>query len=227
MFHNAHRLFGVSNILKILNQLNPYQKTEAMRSIVFQSDIRKRFPVYGCMGVIYQLNYQIRQTEEELHAINTHLAICRQQHQHQILSTPPHHSPSSQLQLGMVPTNNTLPLLHNHPSQPYNVAATVMSIAPHHYLSNGNNAPYNTISYIDSKDNLANPSWIQHSYNSNNDNQLAIQSQLVSSHTLPIQQTIEVPQDYDEIPPFLDTIDDRQSYIDSKEACESRHTSFS
>ncbi|KAK9278208.1 hypothetical protein L1049_027769 [Liquidambar formosana] len=28
-------------------------------------------------------------------------------------------------------------------------------------------------------------------------------------------------QDYDEIHPFFDTIDDRQSYIDSKEAYES------
>ncbi|KAF8378374.1 hypothetical protein HHK36_029713 [Tetracentron sinense] len=219
MFQNAHRLFGVSNILKILNQLNPSQQMEAMRSIVFQADIREKFPTHGCCGIIYQLNYQLRQTEEELHAVNTKLAICRQQYNHQI-PPPTLHSPSSQLQLGMTSANNTLPLLH-HLHQPYNTMGNGMSVASHHSLSNDNSDAYNTASYIDSKENLVNPLWVQHPYTNNNDNQFAIQSQLVASQAFPLQQAMEASQDYDEISPFFDTIDDRQSYIDSKEAYES------
>ncbi|KAA8542370.1 hypothetical protein F0562_023495 [Nyssa sinensis] len=81
--------------------------------------------------------------------------------------------------------------------------------------------------YIDSKDNnnVINSLWVQHPYsnnnndNNNNNNPMAMQSQMVASQPLTIQQ--EAGQDYDEMHPFFDTIDDRLSYIDSKEAYES------
>ncbi|XP_010272196.1 PREDICTED: LOB domain-containing protein 27-like isoform X2 [Nelumbo nucifera] len=225
MFQNAHRLFGVSNILKILKQLNTSQKMEAMRSIIYQANIRDRFPVHGCCGIICHLQHQIQQAEQELGAVNAQLAIYRQHHHQIAASSPPHHSPSSQLQLGMPSPNNALPLFQHHPHQPYNSVATGISLAPHHSFSNGGNAAYNTPVYIDPKDNIVNPLWVQHPYNNNNNNNnnpMALQSQLLVSHQIPIhQEATEAPQDYDEIPPFFDTIDDRQSYIDSKEAYDS------
>lgn len=224
MFQNAHKLFGVSNILKILKNLDAPQKAEAMRSIIYQSNIRDRFPVHGCWGIICQLHYQIRQAEEELHAVHSQLEMYRQHQQHQISSLTD--DVPSQLELGMATPSNALSLFgHSTSPQPYDVV-NALPISQQHSYSNSSNAGYSS-GYLDSKDHLGNSSlWVQHPYatttnnNNNNTNPMAIQSQLVASQPLSIQQ--EVVQDYDEIHPFFDTIDDRQSYIDSKEAYDSR-----
>ncbi|XP_059643368.1 LOB domain-containing protein 27-like [Cornus florida] len=221
MFQNAHRLFGVSNILKILKHIDPSQKLEAMRSIICQANIRDRFPVHGCWGIICQLHYQIRQTEEELQAVHTQLVLYRQ-HQQDMSSTMNNDS-TSQLQLGMAPPSNVLPLFHQDAPQPYNVGSALPVAASQFSYSNANNVAYNS-GFIDTKDNNAgnNAFWIQHPYgngNNSNNNQLTMQSQMAASQSLTVQQ--EAAQDYDEMHPFFDTIDDRQSYIDSKEAYES------
>ncbi|KAK9995940.1 hypothetical protein SO802_020626 [Lithocarpus litseifolius] len=219
MFQNAHKLFGVSNILKILKNLQPCQKAEAMRSIIYQANIRDKFPVYGCWGIICQLQYQILQAEEELHAVHAQLEMYRQ-HQHQISSLPDDMA-ASQLELGMAPPSTNALSLFNHTPQPYNAVDALPVTQQQHCYWNSNKAAYNS-GYMDTKDNVGNPFWVQHSYannDNNSNNSLAIQSELVSSQPLAIQH--EVVQDYDEIHPFFDTIDDRQSYIDSKEPYES------
>lgn len=216
LFQNAHKLFGVRNILKILEKLEPSQKTEAMRSIIYQANIRDKYPVYGCWGITCQLQYQILQAEEELQAVQAQLEVY---HQHQISSVP--NDVTSQLELGMAPPSNDLPLF-NHTPQPYN-AVPALPVTQQHSYSNGSKSGYNSAS-MNMKDNVANPFWVQHPYANNNNNcnnSMAIQSQLVVSQPLAIQQ--EEVQDYDEMHPFFDTIDDRQSYIDSKEAYESRY----
>ncbi|PPS08607.1 hypothetical protein GOBAR_AA12044 [Gossypium barbadense] len=186
VFQNAHKLFGVSNIVKILRSLDPSQHAEAMRSIKYQANVRDRFPVYGCLGVIRQLYYQIQMLEEEMHT----------------------------LELGMAPSNNALPLFNQVTHQPYTMQNTYSS------------------SDIDSppKDNVENNSlWIQHLFldtnnhgTNNNDSPIAIQSQLLVPNSEPLADTQhQVVQDYDEIHPFFDSIDDRQSYIDTKDAEDS------
>lgn len=206
MFQNAHRLFGVRNISKILEELDPSQKMEAMRSIIYQANIRDRFPVHGCLGVIVQIQYQIRQLEEELHAVHAQLALCRQHD----MSSAPNDTSQLQLQLGMSPSANALTPQHYNP-------VTALPIASHPSYSYYTNAP---AGYIDSKDNnLVNSFWIQQScFNgSDSNNQMDAQTQLIDSQPPNIQQ--EVIQDYE----FFDTINDRQSYIDSKET--SRYSS--
>ncbi|KAL9687647.1 hypothetical protein QQ045_032054 [Rhodiola kirilowii] len=68
MFQNAHRLFGVSNILKILKLVKPNERSEAMRSIIYESEIRDKEPVLGCFGFIQQLRYRVQLFENELQA---------------------------------------------------------------------------------------------------------------------------------------------------------------
>ncbi|MBA0678119.1 hypothetical protein Goari_019481 [Gossypium aridum] len=120
----------------------------------------------------------------------------------------------SQLELGMAPSNNALPLFNQVTHQPYTMQNTYSS------------------SDIDSppKDNVENNSlWIQHLFldtnnhgTSNNDSPIAIQSQLLVPNSEPLADTQhQVVQDYDEIHPFFDSIDDRQSYIDTKDAEDS------
>ncbi|KAJ4848086.1 hypothetical protein Tsubulata_026727 [Turnera subulata] len=78
-FLNAHKLFGVSNITKIIKNLNPPEKDEAMRTIIFQSDVRASDPVGGCYRMIRELQRQIEYSKAELDLVLHQLAICRAQ----------------------------------------------------------------------------------------------------------------------------------------------------
>ncbi|KAK4269246.1 hypothetical protein QN277_022431 [Acacia crassicarpa] len=80
-FLNAHKLFGVRNITKIIEKLDPYPKDEAMRSIIFQSDMRANDPVGGCC--IQELVAQIEYHRAELDLVLQQLAVFR-----------PHQSPN-------------------------------------------------------------------------------------------------------------------------------------
>lgn len=220
IFLNVHKLFGVSNIGKILKILEPSQKKIAMDSIIIQANYRDKYPVHGCWEEICRLQYQIWLVEEELHAVYQQLEMCRQQHQqHQGTSLPD--DVTSQLELGMgmaPPANNALPLFNHTPQTNYNTVPA-MSVSQQHSYSNSNSVDYSPL-YMDSKDNTTNPLWLQHPYPNNNSNSIATQTQLVASQPLAVQH--EVGEDYDEMHPFFDTVDDRQSYIYSKEAYESR-----
>ncbi|KAL3528295.1 hypothetical protein ACH5RR_007617 [Cinchona calisaya] len=219
MFQNAHRLFGVSNILKILKQLDPSQKLIAMKSIIYQANIRDKDPVYGCLGLIQRLYYQIQLAEEEIQYVYSQLAFYRQHQQQQEISTALNDS-LSQLQLGMAPPNSALTLIHQDAPQQHN-DMSAFPIGLHPSYPNSGKAAYNT-DYMDSKENnTADPLWIQQTYNnySNNSNPMIMQSQLINSDPITVQQ--EATQEYDEMHSFFDTIDDRQSYIDSKDAYES------
>lgn len=215
VFLNVHKLFGVSNIVKILKVLEPSQKKIAMDSIIIQANYRDKYPVRGCWEEICRLQYQIWLVEEELHAVYQQLEIYRQQHQYQGMPVPD--DLTSQLELGMAPRANALPLF-NHTPQPqgYNTVAA-LPVSQQHSYSNSNSVDYNSL-YMESKDDVTNPLWVP--YGNNNSSSIAMQSQLVNSQPLAIQQ--EAVGNYDEMHPFFDTIDDRQSYIYSKEAYESR-----
>ncbi|XP_054791687.1 LOB domain-containing protein 27-like [Prosopis cineraria] len=78
-FSNAHRLFGVANIKKILDQVEPRKRDEAMTSIIFESDMREKFPVLGCLGLTWNYNNQILAAMEELRYLKLRLAIHKQQ----------------------------------------------------------------------------------------------------------------------------------------------------
>jgi hypothetical protein len=73
MFANAHRLFGVSNILTILKVV----KDEAMKSIIFESDIRARFQTHGCLGVIKMYESALKECIKELDDVERLLDYCK------------------------------------------------------------------------------------------------------------------------------------------------------
>ncbi|XP_059277539.1 uncharacterized protein LOC132031574 [Lycium ferocissimum] len=65
-FLNAHKLFGVSNILKVLKNVAPFQKDNAMKTLIFEANIRAEDPVGGCYRVILNLHRQINLYQAEL-----------------------------------------------------------------------------------------------------------------------------------------------------------------
>uniref|UniRef100_A0A803LD89 LOB domain-containing protein n=1 Tax=Chenopodium quinoa TaxID=63459 RepID=A0A803LD89_CHEQI len=78
-FLNAHKLFGVSNITKIIRNLNPPDKDIAMRTIIYQSDARAKDPVGGCYRIIRDLHHQIAYCKAELDLVLQQLDLCKAQ----------------------------------------------------------------------------------------------------------------------------------------------------
>ncbi|KAG6411161.1 hypothetical protein SASPL_129236 [Salvia splendens] len=48
-----------------------------MRSIIYESDMRERFPVAGCCGVLAHLQQQLIAATKELEYVNAALQVCR------------------------------------------------------------------------------------------------------------------------------------------------------
>ncbi|CAM8962479.1 unnamed protein product [Rhodiola kirilowii] len=82
-FLNAHKLFGVSNITKIIRNLSPANKDEAMKTIIFESDVRANDPVGGCCRIIKELQFMIECYQAELNLVLHQLSVCRAQQAHQ------------------------------------------------------------------------------------------------------------------------------------------------
>ncbi|KAL3813383.1 hypothetical protein ACJIZ3_014651 [Penstemon smallii] len=80
MFQSVHRLFGVSNVTKTLKSLQTKdQKEDAMKSIIFEAEMREKHPVHGCYGVTLQLHHHLNFALEELRCVYAQLAACREQ----------------------------------------------------------------------------------------------------------------------------------------------------
>ncbi|KAB1218423.1 LOB domain-containing protein 22 [Morella rubra] len=78
-FLNAHKLFGVRNITKIIENLNQQDKERAMHTIIYQSDARANDPVGGCYRIIRDLQRLIDYYQAELEIVVHQLDICRAQ----------------------------------------------------------------------------------------------------------------------------------------------------
>ncbi|ONH97771.1 hypothetical protein PRUPE_7G209000 [Prunus persica] len=77
-FQNAHKIFGVSNIQKIMAMAAPDQRQAAAESILTEGNARKNDPLNGCLGIIRGLNAQIQGLERELHIMKQHLELCKE-----------------------------------------------------------------------------------------------------------------------------------------------------
>ncbi|GAV89053.1 DUF260 domain-containing protein [Cephalotus follicularis] len=111
-FANVHKVFGASNVAKILNELSANQREDAVNSLAYEAEARLRDPVYGCVGVISILQHRLTQARAELFNAKKELAAyLGPQAMLPILTTPnfipPAHmgnpGPSSVMQHGMVP----------------------------------------------------------------------------------------------------------------------------
>ncbi|XP_021891897.1 LOB domain-containing protein 25 [Carica papaya] len=72
-FANVHKIFGASNVTKLLNELPPHQREDAVNSLAYEAEARVRDPVYGCVGAISFLQRQVQRLQKELDAANADL----------------------------------------------------------------------------------------------------------------------------------------------------------
>jgi hypothetical protein len=73
-FANVHKIFGASNITKLLNELPQHQREDAVNSLAYEADARVKDPVYGCVGAISLLQRQVAQLQNELAIAHSDLA---------------------------------------------------------------------------------------------------------------------------------------------------------
>ncbi|KAG8084501.1 hypothetical protein GUJ93_ZPchr0010g8753 [Zizania palustris] len=81
-FTTAHRVFGASNIIKLLQELPEEQRADAVSSMVYEANARIRDPVYGCAGAICHLQKQVNELKAQLARAHAELAGARAQHAH-------------------------------------------------------------------------------------------------------------------------------------------------
>ncbi|KAJ8506671.1 hypothetical protein OPV22_007557 [Ensete ventricosum] len=65
-FANVHRVFGASNVSKLLQEIAAQHRGDAVSSLVYEANARVRDPVYGCVGVISSLHCQVQALEAQL-----------------------------------------------------------------------------------------------------------------------------------------------------------------
>ncbi|XP_038719524.1 LOB domain-containing protein 4-like [Tripterygium wilfordii] len=86
-FANVHKVFGASNVNKMLQELPIHQRGDAVSSMVYEANARVRDPVYGCVGAISSLQQQID-------VLQTQLALAQAEVVHlkvRQTATFPHH----------------------------------------------------------------------------------------------------------------------------------------
>ncbi|KAI3512888.1 hypothetical protein L1887_20210 [Cichorium endivia] len=72
-FVNVHKLFGASNVTKLLNEVLPNQREDVVNSLAYEAEARVRDPVYGCVGIISFLQRRIDCLQKDLDAANADL----------------------------------------------------------------------------------------------------------------------------------------------------------
>ncbi|CAL5372729.1 unnamed protein product [Camellia sinensis] len=75
-FANIHKIFGASNISKLLNEILPHQRDDAVSSLAYEAEARVRDPVYGCVGAISFLQRQVEKLQKDLEVANANLIHC-------------------------------------------------------------------------------------------------------------------------------------------------------
>lgn len=89
-FASVHKVFGASNVNKILQELPEYQRGDAVSSLVYEASARVRDPVYGCVGAISSLQQQLAELQTQLAVAQAEIVCLQMYHG----SKPPNHPDS-------------------------------------------------------------------------------------------------------------------------------------
>ncbi|KAM0878097.1 hypothetical protein ACQ4PT_032495 [Festuca glaucescens] len=65
-FACVHKVFGASNISKLLQEVPVEQRGDAVSSLVYEANARVRDPIYGCVGAITSLQRQVESLQTQL-----------------------------------------------------------------------------------------------------------------------------------------------------------------
>ncbi|KAL5733184.1 hypothetical protein ACOSQ2_032876 [Xanthoceras sorbifolium] len=73
-FAAVHKVFGASNVSKLLLHLPVERRGDAAITISYEALARMRDPVYGCVAHIFALQQQVANLQEEIEFLENHIA---------------------------------------------------------------------------------------------------------------------------------------------------------
>ncbi|MCO5562125.1 hypothetical protein L7F22_015751 [Adiantum nelumboides] len=76
-FASVHKVFGASNVNKLLQELPEHQRGDAVSSMVYEANARVRDPVYGCVGAISSLQQQVAELQTQLAVAQAEIVCLR------------------------------------------------------------------------------------------------------------------------------------------------------
>ncbi|KAJ7959918.1 LOB DOMAIN-CONTAINING PROTEIN [Quillaja saponaria] len=124
-FAAVHKVFGASNVSKMLMEVTESQRLDAANSLVYEANLRLRDPVYGSMGAILALQQQVQSLQAEINAVRaeimkyklreaaTHHQMISSHHATLVISSGDHQAPKS-----VDPQSQLLPSLPPSPPPP-------------------------------------------------------------------------------------------------------------
>ncbi|GMJ14480.1 hypothetical protein HRI_005117200 [Hibiscus trionum] len=121
-FAIVHKVFGASNVSKMLQELPVQQRADAVSSLVYEANARVRDPVYGCVGAISFLQNQVSELQMQLAVAQTEILCIQMQQQVQDPMVQQLPNPTStrgsgtvgQLSEGNIGYDDKQYLVHNH-----------------------------------------------------------------------------------------------------------------
>ncbi|KAK7820894.1 LOB domain-containing protein 15 [Quercus suber] len=150
-FASVHKVFGASNVSKMLMEVPESQRADAANSLVYEANVRLRDPVYGCMGAISALQQQVQSLQAELNAVRTeilkykyreaniipsshhHLALLTSSGGVSIAAPPPTPPPTTPPPPPPFPPNSSSSSMYNQ---------TITSAADYSTISSSDNVSY-------------------------------------------------------------------------------------
>ncbi|KAL9421720.1 hypothetical protein AB3S75_034063 [Citrus x aurantiifolia] len=73
-FAKVHKVFGASNVSKILTEVPEEQREDTVNSLAYEAEARLRDPVYGCIGAIALLQRKMIELQQDLAVARASLA---------------------------------------------------------------------------------------------------------------------------------------------------------
>lgn len=104
-FAKVHKVFGASNVSKILIEVPEEQREDTVNSLAYEAEARLRDPVYGCIGAIALLQRKMVELQHDLAIAKDRLARC-------------HAAAATATATTVVTTTPSIDSLHGHASLP-------------------------------------------------------------------------------------------------------------
>ncbi|XP_047969945.1 LOB domain-containing protein 15-like isoform X2 [Salvia hispanica] len=146
-FAAVHKVFGASNVSKMLMEVPEPQRADAANSLVYEANVRLRDPVYGCMGAISALQQQIQTLQAELNAVRAEILRYKyREAANSIIASTNAALAVSVAELPQAPPTPTPSQTAPAAAPPPSVVISSTSSAPALYASPSSTASYSSIS---------------------------------------------------------------------------------
>ncbi|KAK9280717.1 hypothetical protein L1049_014415 [Liquidambar formosana] len=78
-FAGVHRVFGASNVVKMIQMVEETRREDAVKALVYEATARLRDPVYGSTGAIFNLQKMVQELTMQVEAIRAQVLASQEQ----------------------------------------------------------------------------------------------------------------------------------------------------